>query len=82
MDEYSDVEKAILRTMFIYKIIGGKHTASENVVKMLPKDRRGEAAKALDRLVRKGFIVVKPTSYGRHISLNKHRVEEVKEIIG
>jgi len=39
VDEYSDVEKAILRAMFLYRIIGGRHTSPENVVKMLPKDR-------------------------------------------
>jgi len=53
---------------------GGAHTAEENALKGLPRSLRGEAARALERLIRLRLVLVKPTGYGRHVSLNRDAV--------
>ena len=60
---------------------GHSHTAFENLVKGVPSEFRGDARRAADELVREGLVRVKPTSYGRHVSLNENKCEEIKEAI-
>jgi len=45
------------------------------------KNLRGEVKKAAEKLIRKGFLRVKPTSYGLEVSVNPDKLEEIKRII-
>jgi len=77
-----DVEKIILRKLFRRRVIGGKHTAIENLTKGLPKHKIGDAKKAVDNLIKKNFILSKHTSYGLHVSLNPEKIEKIYSLLG
>jgi len=79
--EYSDLEKAILRKLFVDRFIGKKHTAINNVPKGFKRHLHGEIKKATKRLIREGFILVKPTRYGVQVSLDPRRIAEIERII-
>ncbi|MGH9934206.1 MAG: hypothetical protein ACRD3Z_03715, partial [Nitrososphaerales archaeon] len=57
-------QKAILRKMYFDKIIGGKHTAIENLKKGFPSHLRGDVDDEVKELIRHGLILPKTTSYG------------------
>lgn len=59
---------------------GGRHTAVEHVSKGIPKHLRGEVADVLADLVKRGYILTKPTSYGLQVALNPVLGEEIKAI--
>lgn len=75
------IQKSVLDKMFNYSMIGGKHTAVENLKKGFPKHMHGEVEVAIRILIKTGFILQKPTSYGLQVSLNPHKIEEIKRII-
>ena len=76
-----DFKKIILRKLFRLRVIGGKHTAIENLTKGLPKHAIGEAKDAVKELIKEGFIIQKPTSYGLQVSLNSEKIDEIIKII-
>jgi len=49
------------------------HTSIDNLVKGFPKHKRGDIKKLIPKLIKKGFLHVKPTAYGREVSLNIER---------
>jgi len=78
MDIY---QKALLEKMYKLRYIGGRHTSEDNVVKGFPKHERGNLKKALKKLIREGYIIPKPTSYGLEVSLNPRMIEEIRKIL-
>ena len=76
-----DLNKIILRKLFRHRIIGGKHTAVEHLTKGLPKHLVGEAKKAVNELIKDGYILTKNTSYGLQVSLNPAKVDAIARII-
>ena len=76
-----DFKIIILKKLFRHRYIGGKHTAVENLTKSLPKHAVGEAKKAVDWLIKSGFVLKKPASYGLQVSLNPERIEEIIKLI-
>ncbi|MCH8003146.1 MAG: hypothetical protein IH934_00810 [Nanoarchaeota archaeon] len=73
--------KIILRKLYRRRIIGGKHTAVEHLTKGLPKHVAGAAKNVVKELIKEGFILSKPTSYGLQVSLNPEKIDEVSKII-
>ncbi len=78
MDLY---QKAILGKMYKLRYIGGRHTSEDNVVKGFPKHARGDLKKALKELIKEGYILPKPTSYGLEVSLNPRVIGDIKRIL-
>ena len=76
-----DLKKIILKKLYRHRIIGGKHTAVENLTKGLPKHIVGLAKVAVNELAKGGFILQKPTSYGFQVSLNPEKIDEIERII-
>ena len=76
-----NLKKIILRKLYRRRIIGGKHTAVEHLTKGLPKHIAGEAKEAVNELIKEGFILSKPTSYGLQVSLNPEKIGEIENII-
>jgi hypothetical protein len=66
--------------MYLDKVIGGKHTDIDNLKKGVPKHARGDIDDAVKSLIKKGFII-KPTSYGLHVSLNPNMMDEIKSVL-
>jgi len=57
------------------------HTSIDNLIKGFPKHKRGDVRKLIPKLIKKGFLHVKPTAYGREVSLNIERKKEIEEFI-
>ena len=76
-----NLKKVILRKLYRRRIIGGKHTAVEHLTKGLPKHIVGFAKDAVKELVKEGFILQKPTSYGLQVSLNPEKIDEISKLI-
>jgi len=75
------IEKFILEKMFRHGYVGGKHTSEDNIPKGLPKNAHGNVRKALNNLIRQGYVIPKTTSYGLQVSLNSKRIAEIKQIL-
>ncbi len=76
------LQKAILRKMYFDKMIGGKHTAIENLKKGFPSHLRGDVDDEVKELIRDGFILPKTTSYGLQVSLNPVMIPEIERVLG
>jgi hypothetical protein len=57
------------------------HTSIDNLIKGFPKHKRGDVRKLIPKLIKRGLIHVKPTAYGREVSLNIERKKEIEEFI-
>ena len=57
------------------------HTSVDNLVKGFPKHKRGDVKKLIPKMIKRGFLHVKPTSYGMEVSLNVGRKREIEEIV-
>jgi len=75
------VAKAILRKMYFDKVIGGRHTAVENLKKGFPSHERGNVDNGVKQLIREGFVIKKTTSYGLQVSLNPNMIPEIERIL-
>ena len=60
---------------------GKRHTPLENVVKGLPSHAHGDCLRVAEELIKEGWLIVKPTSHGRDVSLDPHRSREVEEFL-
>ncbi|MEM2873048.1 MAG: hypothetical protein QXD82_02630 [Nitrososphaerales archaeon] len=78
----NELKLTILERLYRRGKIGASHTSIESVVRGLPKHMRGNAKKVVRQLIKDGWIVQHPTSYGMQIALNLPRVQEVRQLIG
>jgi hypothetical protein len=74
-------KKIILRKLYRRRIIGGKHTAIENLIKGFPKHTRNEAKICVNELIKENLILKKETSYGLQVSLNHEKLQEIIDYI-
>ncbi len=79
MPELSDetIKNHIIFKLHWKRYWGGKHTALESVKKGIPKHLGGRYLDMVKGLIKEGFILSKPTSYGLQISLNPNKREEI-----
>jgi len=63
------------------RIIGAKHTHYDTLKFGFPSHLGKNIKKIADQLIKQGFIISKPTSYGLQVSLNKEKLKEIEEII-
>ena len=62
-------------------MIGGAHTHFDTLTKGFPSHLGKDVKKISRDIIKEGFIITKPTSYGLQVSLNKGRIVEIDEII-
>lgn len=55
------------------------HTAFDNLQKSFPSDLKGKAKDMSNELIKEGILKLKKTSYGKQVSIN---VEKKNEIMG
>ncbi|HLC74849.1 MAG TPA: hypothetical protein VJH88_03255 [Candidatus Nanoarchaeia archaeon] len=60
---------------------GGSHTSFDNLPKGFPGHLRGDVKKVAEQLIKENILLVKPTSYGREVSLNPASKAEIEEMI-
>jgi len=75
------LKKTLLRRLLADRIIGGRHTAIENLPKGFPKHLRGQVKDVVKDLFKEGLLLKKPTSYGLQVSLNPNRLAEIDRIV-
>ena len=80
--EDSEIKVDVLRKMLRHRWIGGKHTSIDNIPKGFPQHERKRVGDLTKELIKEGFVLHKPTSYGEKISLNPKRVYEAKKLTG
>ncbi len=71
-------KQAVLEKLYKLRYIGGRHTSEDNVTKGFPKHARKDVKKALKALIKEGYIIPKPTSYGLEVSLNPRMIAEIR----
>ncbi|HLD07426.1 MAG TPA: hypothetical protein VJC16_07920 [Candidatus Nanoarchaeia archaeon] len=71
----------IVKKLFQHGYIGGRHTDIENLKKGLPSHFKGDIRKAAKELIAEGILLLKPTSYGLHVSLNPHQREGMNKYL-
>jgi len=57
------------------------HTSIDNLVKGFPRHKRGDVRKLIPKLIKRGFLHVKPTAYGKEVSLNIERKKEIEGFV-
>ncbi len=62
-------------------VIGAKHTHYDTLKFGFPKHLGKEVEFAAKELIKKGWLVTKPTSYGLQVSLNKEKLREIEEFV-
>ncbi len=75
------IRKKILYKLARHKFRGGKHTSVESVARGFPKEFIKDVKTEIKELIREGFIKVKSTHYGIHVSLSMDKKEEIEKII-
>ncbi len=82
--EFSDEDKikaTILYHLRRKRIIGNKHTHFDTLKMGFPSHLGKDVKKIAEQLIRRGYIIRKPTSYGLQVSLNKEKIPETEEFI-
>lgn len=79
--EIEQLKGFIVKKLFHFKYIGGRHTAVEHLQKGLPGHLRGDVSQAVHELVKEDILVLKPASYGPHVSLNPGKREEIDKYL-
>lgn len=76
----AEIEKTVLRKLVYMGKWGGAHTAFDNLPKGFPKHIRGDVKEVAQKLIKKQFLLAKPTSYGVEVSLNPQKKKEIEEL--
>jgi hypothetical protein len=61
--------------------IGESHTPFDTLKKGFPSHLGKDIDKIAKELVRKGYLITKPASYGLQVSLNKDKLREIEDFI-
>ena len=75
-----EITKILLRKLVYLGKWGGAHTSIDNLPKGFPKHFRGEVKVVAQHLIKKNFLLAKPTSYGIEVSLNTEKKKEIEEL--
>ena len=81
---FSDEDKikaTILYHLRRTRIIGRVHTPFDTLRKGFPTHSGKDVKKIAKDLVKQGFLLTKPASYGLQVSLNKGRLKEIEDFI-
>ncbi|MBI2147543.1 hypothetical protein HYU19_03630 [Candidatus Woesearchaeota archaeon] len=79
--EQEQLKGFIVKKLFHHGYIGGRHTDIENLKKGLPSHVKGDTKEAAKELIKEEILVLKPASYGLHVSLNPHKREEIQKYL-
>ena len=79
--EQDKIKATMLYNLRRKKVIGNVHTHYDTLKKGFPGHFGKELEKAAKELIKEGWILTKPASYGLQVSLNKDRLKEIEEFI-
>ncbi|MBS7615533.1 hypothetical protein KEJ18_07405 [Candidatus Bathyarchaeota archaeon] len=75
------LEKTILEKMMRHQYIGVRHTSIDNLPKGFPKHLRKDVLKVAKALIKEGYLLAKPTSYGLEVSINPNKLKEINALL-
>ncbi|MEI6731807.1 MAG: hypothetical protein WCK90_03955 [archaeon] len=75
------IKATILYHLRRKKVIGGVHTHFDTLKRGFPSHLGKDVNVEAKELVKQGFLLTKPTSYGLQVSLNKEKLVEIDEFI-
>ncbi len=75
------IKATILYRLRRKKVIGGKHTAFDTLKLGFASHLGKDIEKIAKDLIRQGYLVTKPTSYGLQVSVNKGKIIEIEAFI-
>jgi len=75
------IKATILYHLRRKKVIGNVHTHFDTLKKGFPSHLGNNVEKVAKVLIKEGFIITKPTSYGLQVSLNKSKLKNIEEFI-
>lgn len=76
-----NIKATLLYNLRRKKIIGGVHTHFDTLKKGFPSHLGKDIEKIAKQLIKDGWIVTKPTSYGLQVSLNKELLRDIEGFI-
>ena len=79
--EDEQIKATILYHLRRKRIIGAKHTHYDTLKMGFPSHLGKDIKNLANELIKHGFIITKPTSYGLQVSLNKDRLTEIDSFI-
>ena len=81
LSEEDRIKATILYHLRRKKVIGGAHTHFDTLKKGFPSHMGKDIEKIAKKLIREGWVLKKPTSYGLQVSLNKDKLNEIEDFI-
>ena len=75
------IKATILYHLRRKKVIGGVHTPFDTLRRGFPSHLGKDIKKIAEELIKKGYIITKPASYGLQVSLNKEKLQEIEAFI-
>ncbi len=63
------------------RVIGGVHTHFDTLKRGFPKHLGKSVEIIAKELIKEGYLVTKPASYGLQVSLNKDKIIEIENLI-
>lgn len=79
--EDDKIRATILYHLRRKRVIGGKHTHYDTLKRGFPSHLGRIVENIAKELIREGYLITKPTSYGLQVSLNIGRIKEIERFI-
>ncbi|MBM3233890.1 hypothetical protein FJZ19_02225 [Candidatus Pacearchaeota archaeon] len=76
-----NIKATLLYNLRRKRIIGNKHTHFDTLKSGFPSHQGKDVDKIAHELIKKGYILTKPTNYGLQVSLNKEKIQEIELFI-
>lgn len=80
-DNEEKIKATILYNLRRKKVIGGVHTHFDTLKRGFPSHLGKDVNKTAKKLIKKGWILIKPAPYGLQVSLNKNKLKEIEKFI-
>jgi len=81
LGEEEGIKATILYHLRRKKIIGGVHTHYDTLKKGFPSHFGKNIDNVIKGMIKDNLLIIKPTSYGLQVSLNKERLKEIEGLI-
>ncbi len=81
INDKDKIKATILYHLRRKKVIGNVHTHYDTLKRGFPSHLGKEIEKVANELIKEGFILVKPTSYGLQVLLNKEKLNDIENFI-
>lgn len=80
-DDENKIKATILYHLRRKRVIGGVHTHFDTLRRGFPSHLGKDINKIVKELIKEGWILTKPASYGLQVSLNKNKLKAIEEFI-